>query len=122
MRCPALEYNSFARRGILRFLAKYLICQVSRELKPACEQHKTDLTKKAPTGFVVLKVIFGELEEYVIVSWGKNPVDEATKYQKTLELIGDEGNKLWLKTQAITKDISNKRAELLPQFSYSLAK
>jgi len=78
-------------------------------------------SKKAPSGYSVLKVIFGQLGEYVIVSWGKNAVDEATKHQKTLELIGDEGNKLWLKTQAITKDIYNKRAEFLPQFSYSVA-
>jgi len=86
------------------------------------EWKKLHESKKAPAGFLGLKVIFGELEEYIIVSWGKNPVDEATKYQKTLELIGDEGNKLWLKTQAITKDIYNKRAEFLPQFSYSKTK
>jgi hypothetical protein len=78
-------------------------------------------SKKAPSGFLVLKVIFGQQGEYVIVSWGKNATDEATKYQKTVELIGEEGGKLWLKTQAITKDISNKRAELLAQFSYSVA-
>lgn len=79
-------------------------------------------SKKVPSGFRVLKVIFGQQGEYVIVSWGKNAADEATKFQKTLELTGDEGGKLWLKTQAITKRIYNKRAELLPQFSYSAPK
>ena len=79
-------------------------------------------SKKTPSGFLVLKVIFGEQGEYAVVTWGKNAADEAARYQKTLELIGDEGEKLWLKTQAITKTIHNKRAELLPQFSYSAPK
>jgi hypothetical protein len=79
-------------------------------------------SKKATNGFLLFKVIYGREPGYAIVSWGKNAGDEASKHQKTLELLGEDGNKLWLKTQAITKKIYSKRAELLPQFSYSLPK
>jgi hypothetical protein len=79
-------------------------------------------SKKAPTGFTVIKVVIGQLGEYAIVNWGTDATDQATKYQKTLDLIGEEGGKLWLKTKGITKEISNKRGDALPQFSYIAVK
>jgi len=79
-------------------------------------------SKKATNGYTVNKVIFGREAYYAIASWGKNAVDAATKAQKTQELLGEEGGKLWMRTQAISKKFYGKRAEVLPEFSYSMPK
>jgi hypothetical protein len=86
------------------------------------EWKKLNENKKTQSGYWVFKIIFGRESGYSIISWGKNAVDEATKYQKAWELLGEDGTKLWLKTQAITKSISHKQATLMPEFGYSMPK
>jgi len=78
-------------------------------------------SKKAPNGFTVSKAIFGREPVYAFVSWGKNAVDLATKEQKTQELLGEEGGKMWAKTLAITQRYHSKRGWTLPEFSYNSA-
>ncbi len=43
-------------------------------------------SKNAPNGFVTYKVLFGREPGYAFVSWGKTPLDLATKSQKNNEL------------------------------------
>ena len=84
------------------------------------EWKKLHEDKKAPNGFVTYKVLFGREPGYAFVSWGKNEVDLATKAQKTNELFGEEGGKLWAKTMAMTKKYYSKRAWVLPDFSHAV--
>ncbi len=76
-------------------------------------------TKKTGDGYLVLRVAFGREQIYSIVSWGKDAADVVAKSKKTWEIIGDEGYKLWLRTLAITKRHYSKRADMLPDFSYT---
>jgi hypothetical protein len=76
-------------------------------------------SKKVPGGFLTFKVLFGSEPGYAIVSWGKNEAEAAAKAQKTRELLGEEGGKMWQKTLAITKKYYAKRGDILPDVSYS---
>lgn len=78
-------------------------------------------SKNAPNGVVTYKVLFGRHPGYAFISWGKNPLDHATKAQKNHELFGDEAGKLWQKTQAITEKYYHKTAWIMPDFSRSAA-
>jgi hypothetical protein len=75
--------------------------------------------KKGPNGIVTYRVIFGGDTGYAFVSWGKNPVDVATKAQKSNELHGEEGNKLWTKTLSMTKTRYSKRGWIVSDLSYA---
>lgn len=74
--------------------------------------------KKAPNGYQTFKTVFGDEPGYVIVTWGKDPVDRHTKAQKNNELFADSGVQLWARTMAITKKIYFKTAWFRPDLSY----
>jgi hypothetical protein len=76
-------------------------------------------SKQAPSGFISYKIDFGREPGYVIVSWGKDEGDHATRAMKTRELLGEEGNQLWNKTMMITKKYKSHRAWLLPDYSFN---
>ena len=86
------------------------------------EWKKLHETKKTGDGYLVYKVIFGREPVYSFASWGKDRADAATKGKKAEELLGDDGMKLWLRTQAITKRYYSKRASVTPEFSYTAPK
>lgn len=76
-------------------------------------------TKKVPTGYSLYKYVFGHNQGYIFVSSGKSVVDTDMKDQKAIEMLGEEGGKLFAKTLAITKSYSNMRADVVPEFSYT---
>lgn len=86
------------------------------------EWKKLNETKKTGDGYLVYKVIFGREPVYSIATWGKDRADSANKGKKSEELAGEEAGKLWLRTQAITKRYYSKRANVSPEFSYSMPK
>jgi hypothetical protein len=73
--------------------------------------------KKAPNGFLAFKTVFGRAPGFAIVSWGKDPVDAATKDQKTMELIGKDAEDLIKRTMAITEQMLSKRAWVMADYS-----
>lgn len=75
--------------------------------------------KKVPSGFLTFKVLFGAEPGYAIATWGKNEVDCATNFQKTKELLGEEGKAVWRKTMAISKKYHYKRGGVLKDASYA---
>lgn len=77
-------------------------------------------SKKAPSGFLTFKVLFGSEPGYAVVTWGKDEADAALDFQKTKELLGEEAGKMWRKTMAITKKYYYKRGNVLPDASYAL--
>lgn len=74
-------------------------------------------TKKVPSGYTTYKIVFGRDPGYAMVSWGKDEADYAAKNQKSLELMSEEGSKLWARTMEITRKLSSKRGWVLPQYS-----
>jgi hypothetical protein len=84
----------------------------------AMEWQKLYASKKAVTSMVVYKFAFGSEPGYAIVGDGKGPADFETRVQKTRELLGEEGAKLWAKTLLITKKFDTKTGWYLPDLSY----
>ena len=76
-------------------------------------------SKNAPRGYQTFKSVLGGDPGYVIVTWGKGPIDQLTKANKTSELFGEAGAQLWSRTMAITRKIFYKNAWHLPALSYS---
>ena len=74
-------------------------------------------SKNAPSGVLTYKAVFGGEPGYAFVSWGKNPLDLATKDQKNNELFGEAAGKLWERTLAITHHYKNIRGWLMPDHS-----
>ena len=74
-------------------------------------------SKKAPSGILTLKLIFGGEPGYAFVGWGKNPVDLVTKENKSNELFSEAAGKLWERTLLITRRYENKRAWVLSDLS-----
>lgn len=89
--------------------------------KLIAEWVKLHTSKNAPIGVQTYKNIFGGEGGYVFVSWGKNPADHAAKTQKTNELFGEEGAKLWAKTLLLTRKYYTRTGWLVNDLSYSPA-
>jgi len=79
-------------------------------------------SKKSPAGYRVYAVVYGREHSYALVSWGKDAVDMATKVKKSNEILGEENQKMWAKTELITKKYHNIKAWVMPNFSYVPAK
>jgi hypothetical protein len=75
-------------------------------------------SKNAPNGYQTYKTIMGGESAYVIVSWGKDEMDYLTKSAQGNKLMGEEAEKLWARTLAITKRIDHKNAWFMPDVSY----
>jgi len=87
------------------------------------EWKKLAESKKSADGYEVYRGGLGtDGPGYVITSWGKDQVDMATKAKKSQELNGDEGQKIWHKTLAITKSYNTKQAWVMPDLSYTPVK
>lgn len=76
-------------------------------------------SKKATDGYAVYKVVMGRDPGYALVSWGKNRVDAATKSAKTWEMFGKDADDLLKRTMAITQKMSDRKAWILPDYSYT---
>ena len=74
--------------------------------------------KNLPTGVQTYKTIFGDSPRYIFVSWGKNPMDYASKDQKANEQFGEEISKLWAKSMAVTRKYYTKVGWIQGDLSY----
>jgi hypothetical protein len=86
--------------------------------KIATEWVQLHRSTNAPNGYQTYKTIMGGESAYVIVSWGKDEMDYLTKSAQGNKLMGEEGEKLWARTMAITKRIDHKNAWFMADVSY----
>jgi hypothetical protein len=82
------------------------------EWKSAYEQYKS------PENFNVYRINYGGEQGYVLSLAGKNRVDQATRRQKSIDLLGDTGTKLWRRTSAICKKYFWKEGQIRADLSY----
>jgi len=75
--------------------------------------------KNVSNGYTIYTNGFGhEGPVLVIHTWATNPVDHAQKNQKRQELLGEEAQKLWERTAALTYRIETKTGWLMSDMSY----
>jgi hypothetical protein len=90
--------------------------EVDQIAKEWVELHKK---KNAPRGYQTFKCVFGMDPGYMIVYWGKDELDFASKSKKNGEVMGEESEKLWARTLAVTQKIYHKTGWFRPDLSYT---
>lgn len=98
----------------------YPIEGMEDEVEQICQEwialHKS---KNSGQGYQTFRNVFGGEMGYVIVSWGRDHLDNLMKARKANELLGEDGMKLWARTMAITRKIDHKNGWFLPHLSYT---
>ena len=85
------------------------------------EWKKAYAAKKAPSGFLVFRVMFGNQSGYAVVISAKNPADFADKQNKTFAVAQDDINRLWTKQMSLVKKTYWRYCNFVPELSYTLA-
>lgn len=86
--------------------------------KILAEWKQLNTAKNTPSGFTAYKIVFGAELGYFVNSWGKSIFDWADKEQKSNQLLGEEGDKMWQKTLSITRKYDSHKAWRQPDLSY----
>jgi len=86
---------------------------VSKEWKNLYE------TKNVTNGYKIYTGGMGlEMPLYVVLTWGKDAADLEAKAAANMELLGEEADALWEKTQKLIRKSDRKEGWYLPDLSY----
>jgi hypothetical protein len=85
------------------------------------EWKKAYEAKKAPSGFQIFRIMFGNQSGYAVVISAKSMADFSDKQNKTFAVAQDDINRLWTKQMSLVKKTYWRYGYFIPELGYTLA-